>query len=139
MLQFTLRKDEAGQLVVLMGCASICRQGICLGDKGLIEFDLWRGTLRCRFQGQNDSCHCANGGHKETDSSTTSNGSATTFNHGFFRTSATQSLSAMDGGVPIGCRPGPVTDPSSLRRPAAKNLPLNWYFRERGRSSNLWR
>lgn len=48
-LQMDLNPAGVGHLTVLMGSQSECRQGICVGDQGIVEFDLMRGYVK-RYQ-----------------------------------------------------------------------------------------
>jgi predicted dehydrogenase len=45
-LQMDFRPTGVGHLTVLMGSQSECRQGMCVGDHGTVEFDLMRGYLK---------------------------------------------------------------------------------------------
>jgi predicted dehydrogenase len=47
-LQIELRSGAIGQLSVLMGCPTTCRRGWCLGDEGIVDFDLGTGNMVCR-------------------------------------------------------------------------------------------
>jgi predicted dehydrogenase len=54
-LQIRLGSGAVGQLTVLMGCPTPCRRGVCFGENGMIEFDLWSGELNCRLNGCSES------------------------------------------------------------------------------------
>ncbi len=54
-LQIDLECGAVGQMAVFMGCPSVSRQGWCIGENGLIEFDVWRGIVKCRLRDQADT------------------------------------------------------------------------------------
>ena len=54
-LQIDLEGGAVGQLSVFMGCPTVLRRGWCIGANGVIEFDLWRGIVKRRLQGQEES------------------------------------------------------------------------------------
>jgi predicted dehydrogenase len=54
-LQIQLASGAIGQLTVLMGCPTPCRRGVCFGEHGMIEFDLWTGELKCRLNGRSEA------------------------------------------------------------------------------------
>ena len=54
-LQIELEDGAVGHFSVFMGGPAALRQGWCIGEKGLIEFDVWRGTVRRRMNNQTDT------------------------------------------------------------------------------------
>lgn len=60
-LQMTLPSRGVGQLTVLMGCPTLRRAGIVLGERGQVRFDLTAGTIDVELEGYDGPTHQTHG------------------------------------------------------------------------------